>query len=399
MSQKYPGFSSPRSSLLFAIGAFVVGAGTGCSYVSHSGEWQSDQERFAAGRRFNLPEPEFNTSPGALASAGTFAPSGTAPAATIPRLPSTGLVGAGNTLNGRSAQPFESNGSPIDLASSGSSSSGSAARGHAAQPFDPRADDGRAKLNDRFIPPTKPVKEKAAALDAPLPRAAGSAASTSGSLPAARLVADPAAAVDDVELNAADNDLDVVDEEAVGDLDDSSEALEATELKVQSNSAKSEVAKSANAKIDDAAGVSAKGATSAVKGAEKLAAPVVDDLSELEETEKAADLVAANSGAGALPPADIVAKKSAPSTPECAKAEEEATRATSSTSDADRLFYFRRALRLCPTEVSYHLELGKIYSSLGRIEDAEHEFRQVLEIQPSNGEAKQQLGKLESKNS
>lgn len=77
---------------------------------------------------------------------------------------------------------------------------------------------------------------------------------------------------------------------------------------------------------------------------------------------------------------------------DCGKAEGEAVRARASVSEADQLFYFRRALRLCPKSTQYHLEIGKIYSTLGRKEDAEFEFRQVLDLDPKNQEAKNLLG-------
>jgi tetratricopeptide (TPR) repeat protein len=79
----------------------------------------------------------------------------------------------------------------------------------------------------------------------------------------------------------------------------------------------------------------------------------------------------------------------------CAKAEEEANRAKGAVSEADQLFYLRRALRLCPNGADYHLQIGKVYSSLGRVEDAEYEFRQAAELDPANAAAKELLAQVQ----
>jgi tetratricopeptide (TPR) repeat protein len=80
--------------------------------------------------------------------------------------------------------------------------------------------------------------------------------------------------------------------------------------------------------------------------------------------------------------------------PGCQKAEKEAGRAEKATSAADRLFYFRRALRFCPSEPVYHMEIGKVYQSIGRNEDAEYEFQQALELDPNLAEARDLLAAL-----
>ena len=81
---------------------------------------------------------------------------------------------------------------------------------------------------------------------------------------------------------------------------------------------------------------------------------------------------------------------------ECASAKREAGRAEKSSSDADKLFYYRRAIRLCPSEAGYHLEIAKVYSSIGRTEDAEYELRQALDLDPSNSEVQDQLTLLQA---
>ena len=75
----------------------------------------------------------------------------------------------------------------------------------------------------------------------------------------------------------------------------------------------------------------------------------------------------------------------------CGDADREAKRGHEATSDADRLFYFRRAIRLCPEKASYFVEVGKVYVNIGRTEDAQHEFNKALELDPENDEAQEQL--------
>jgi len=85
--------------------------------------------------------------------------------------------------------------------------------------------------------------------------------------------------------------------------------------------------------------------------------------------------------------------KSAPDD-DCSRADQEYQRATTSISDADKLFYLRRALRLCSAKPNLHLATGRVYTKLGRIEDAEYEFRQVLDLEPNNSEASKELATL-----
>ncbi|MCI5064810.1 tetratricopeptide repeat protein [bacterium] len=78
-------------------------------------------------------------------------------------------------------------------------------------------------------------------------------------------------------------------------------------------------------------------------------------------------------------------------TEECGKASEEAARGNAAESTADKLFYFRRALRLCPDAPEWHVELGRVYRSLGRHEDAKFEYEEALRIQPEFEAAKNGL--------
>ncbi|MDD2941390.1 MAG: hypothetical protein PHC51_00340 [bacterium] len=80
--------------------------------------------------------------------------------------------------------------------------------------------------------------------------------------------------------------------------------------------------------------------------------------------------------------------------PGCVKADEEAGRANRATSAADKLFYYRRALRFCPSNASYHVEIGRVYQSIGREDDAEFEFQQAVNLDSGNAEAKRLLSEL-----
>jgi hypothetical protein len=63
---------------------------------------------------------------------------------------------------------------------------------------------------------------------------------------------------------------------------------------------------------------------------------------------------------------------------------------------ADKLFHLRRALRLCPEDPRYHLELAALYRSLGRDGDAIYEYHEVARIDPDNQEASKALKELGS---
>ncbi|MFN8390645.1 MAG: hypothetical protein U0136_10175 [Bdellovibrionota bacterium] len=125
------------------------------------------------------------------------------------------------------------------------------------------------------------------------------------------------------------------------------------------------------------------------------AAPVVEDRS-------------AKTVAGGLPPAatDLKASEStvasantgkAPKdTGSCKDAIKEAEHGLNAGSDADRLFYLRRAARLCPTEPSYHVELGKLYGAIGKNDDAKFELRQAIDLDPNNQVARDELSIIEN---
>ena len=81
-------------------------------------------------------------------------------------------------------------------------------------------------------------------------------------------------------------------------------------------------------------------------------------------------------------------------TDDCKEAEKEAANARSVSSLADRLFHYRRALRLCPNNPNYHNAMGEVYMSLQRTSDAEYEFREALKLAPNFAAANRNLKSL-----
>ncbi len=82
----------------------------------------------------------------------------------------------------------------------------------------------------------------------------------------------------------------------------------------------------------------------------------------------------------------------------CGEAEKDRTAAQNAMDSSDKLFHLRRALRLCPNNARMHHELGKVYMSMDRKNDAEHEFKQALDLDPSYAPAKQSLDLITSEN-
>ena len=76
---------------------------------------------------------------------------------------------------------------------------------------------------------------------------------------------------------------------------------------------------------------------------------------------------------------------------ECAAAEREVKSAQAAAEAADRLFHYRRALRLCPDSPVYHNGLGELYLSLNRNKDAQFEFEEALRLDPSFGIAQDNI--------
>ena len=94
-------------------------------------------------------------------------------------------------------------------------------------------------------------------------------------------------------------------------------------------------------------------------------------------------------------PVNKVAKVNTPAVSgSCGDAENEVVRARSAASDTDKLFYYRRALRLCKSKPEYHVEIGRVYNSIGRKDEAEFEFSRALEIDPEHRDAQDELTML-----
>ncbi len=91
------------------------------------------------------------------------------------------------------------------------------------------------------------------------------------------------------------------------------------------------------------------------------------------------------------------AAAAAPASDECLEADKEVQSAVRSDALADRLFHYRRALRLCPSNPAYHNGIGEVYLSLQRSSDAEYEFREALKIDPNYAPARGNLESLTSR--
>jgi hypothetical protein len=68
---------------------------------------------------------------------------------------------------------------------------------------------------------------------------------------------------------------------------------------------------------------------------------------------------------------------------ECARAAGEIENAAKARESADKLFHYRRALRLCPSSAEYHVLLGQAYHELNRPDDAMYEIREALKLDPA----------------
>lgn len=90
----------------------------------------------------------------------------------------------------------------------------------------------------------------------------------------------------------------------------------------------------------------------------------------------------------------VGAMMSATESADCAKAAGEVSQAQVQDDVSDKLFHYRRALRLCPSNSGYHNKLGELYLSLNRKDDAKYEFGEALKYDPSNAAAKANMSKL-----
>ncbi len=65
---------------------------------------------------------------------------------------------------------------------------------------------------------------------------------------------------------------------------------------------------------------------------------------------------------------------------ECAQAGAEAQKGTAAADSADKLYHFRRAIRLCPGKADFHKMLADTYTSMGRRLDAEFEMGEAQRL-------------------
>jgi len=99
--------------------------------------------------------------------------------------------------------------------------------------------------------------------------------------------------------------------------------------------------------------------------------------------------------AGSTASAEVFAVRR-PSSPECEEAREEFRQGSALQENSDKLFHFRRALRLCPEDPTIQNAMGELYVSLGRIDDAQYQFQEALRIEPTYQTARQNLANLSS---
>lgn len=81
---------------------------------------------------------------------------------------------------------------------------------------------------------------------------------------------------------------------------------------------------------------------------------------------------------------------------ECGQASQEIEKSKQVSEPAEKLFHYRRALRLCPSEARYHVHLGDHYRSLKRDADANFEYKEALALDPSNAEVKEKVEELKN---
>lgn len=119
---------------------------------------------------------------------------------------------------------------------------------------------------------------------------------------------------------------------------------------------------------------------------QRQAAPVAASSSSISERNLIVGVQPSLPPAQEAPVVDQVAavSSSAPSSVDCNNAEVEVGKATAATDSADKLFHLRRALRLCPDNAPFHIQLGELYLSLNRQEDARYEYNEALRIDPSS---------------
>jgi hypothetical protein len=81
---------------------------------------------------------------------------------------------------------------------------------------------------------------------------------------------------------------------------------------------------------------------------------------------------------------------------ECSQAAQEIEKSVQVSEPSEKLFHYRRALRLCPSDARYHINLGDHYRSLNRFADASFEYKEALALDPKSAVAKDRMEKLKN---
>lgn len=90
-------------------------------------------------------------------------------------------------------------------------------------------------------------------------------------------------------------------------------------------------------------------------------------------------------------PSDTAALSQAPNSQECKDADAEVRKADQASDAGDKLFHYRRALRLCPRDSKIHAAIGDLYLALGRKDDAVFEYEEGLKVDPNSASLKSKL--------
>ncbi len=139
-------------------------------------------------------------------------------------------------------------------------------------------------------------------------------------------------------------------------------------------------APAAQAKSQQAAALSIPKSEAAKPKAAELAADEPSNpasIGEADILDEGAAEAEAQAGASSLAE-DTQANSSA-----CSEAAGEAQAAQSATESSQKLYHLRRAQRLCPTNSAFYTDLGSLYLSMGRVQDARNSFNDALKIDPN----------------
>jgi outer membrane lipoprotein SlyB len=112
----------------------------------------------------------------------------------------------------------------------------------------------------------------------------------------------------------------------------------------------------------------------------------------------AKDVASATPTVGASDPAKSLVGDSSGnrSSGECSQAAQEIEKSVQVSEPSEKLFHYRRALRLCPADARYHIHLGDHYRSLNRFADASFEYKEALALDPKSAAAKERMEKLKN---